>query len=380
MDLIKTVVPIEIQEIVQTLSKKYEVYFVGGCVRDFLLKKKIHDYDCTTSATVDEMKEELKNYKIIETGIKHGTLTIMNNYHTVEITTYRIDKEYIHHRFPSSVEFTRNIEEDLKRRDFTINAIACDLEGNIIDYHHGLSDLKNGIIRCVGNPTIRFNEDALRILRAIRFSCTLDFEIENYTKNAIYESMHLLNQISIERKRDELFKILCTDKPYNILKEYNLLNLFKLSYHPCIKEIDQSRNDLEIRLANLFNSSKIAKKYLLEWHCSKKMIEHVSILVENKHINKFDAYQIRKFIYKFGIEMTNKILLINHLDITLFNKIVNNKDYLIKLDINGQDLLELGYKGKEIKDILNTCTEIVFHNMSYNNKNYLINYIKKNIH
>ena len=120
-------IPKPIEEIILTLNKHHEVYFVGGCVRDLLLNKEIHDYDCTTSATVEEMKEIFKNFKIIETGIKHGTLTIMNQHQSIEITTYRIEQEYINHRTPSSVTFTRNIHEDLKRRDFTINAIACDV-------------------------------------------------------------------------------------------------------------------------------------------------------------------------------------------------------------------------------------------------------------
>ena len=378
MKSLKSIVPIEIQEVVQTLAQKYEVYFVGGCVRDFLLGKDIHDFDCTTNATTDEMKDVLSKYKIIETGIKHGTLTIMNNDHTVEITTYRIEKEYINHRFPMHVEFTRNISEDLKRRDFTINALACDLDGNIIDEHNGLSDLENKIIRCVGDPNQRFDEDALRILRAIRFSCTLDFIIEENTKQAIFNNLHLLDKISIERKRDELFKILCSNNPYTIINKFNLLNVYHLSYHTCMKELNHSISDLMIRVSHLFSTSKIARKVLNEWHCSKKFINDVCVLVDSRKFDFNDKYVLRKYIYMYGIELSNKVLHFNKVDLSSFNQLIESNNIILELNINGSDLIELGYIGKEIKSKLNECLELVLHDPRLNKKEYLMNYLKNN--
>ena len=180
MKTLQLLPPQPIQEVVKKLSEHYETYYVGGCIRDFLLGKEVHDYDAATAASVEEMKEILSEYKIIETGVRHGTLTIINQHHHIEITTFRIEKDYIHHRTPKSVVFTRSLREDLKRRDFTINAFACDPDGNFIDEHHGLDDLNHKIIRCIGDPQKRFHEDALRILRAIRFAYSLGFTIEKF--------------------------------------------------------------------------------------------------------------------------------------------------------------------------------------------------------
>lgn len=371
-------IPKPIEEIIFTLNKHHEVYFVGGCVRDLLLNKEIHDYDCTTSATVEEMKEILKDFKIIETGIKHGTLTIMNQNHSIEITTYRIEQEYINHRTPSSVTFTRNIHEDLKRRDFTVNALACDIHGNILDDHHGIQDLENRIIRCVGNPTERFSEDALRILRAIRFSCTLNFEIEKETKKAIHSCLHLLESISVERKFEELSKILLSNQNiYETLNEYQLLDLFKIKNHSSIKELNNSINDLDIRLACLFKDEKEAKTLLKQWHCANKRINTVSTIVSYRNISLMnDSYHIRKLIYNHGIDCTKKILLFKNIDLTLLNQIIDNKDYLIELAINGNDCIELGYQGKEIQEALSKCVDYVMHDLNRNNKADLINLIK----
>lgn len=371
-------IPKPIEEIILTLNKHHEVYFVGGCVRDLLLNKEIHDYDCTTSATVEEMKEILKDFKILETGIQHGTLTIMNDHHSIEITTYRIEQEYINHRTPSSVTFTRNIHEDLKRRDFTVNALACDIRGNIIDDHHGIQDLENRIICCVGNPIERFSEDALRILRAIRFSCTLNFEIEKETKKAIHSCLHLLESISVERKFEELSKILLSNQNiYETLNEYQLFDVFKIKNHSSIKELNNSINDLDIRLACLFEDEKDAKALLKQWHCANKRINSVSTIVAYRNISFIhDSYHIRKLIYDHGIDCTKKILLFKNIDLTLFNQIIENKDYLIELAINGNDCMQLGYQGKEIQESLSKCVDYVLHDLSRNNKEKLINLIK----
>ncbi len=166
-----------------------KAYAVGGCVRDYLLGKPEKDIDITTSAKPETVEEILKqnNIKVIETGLQHGTVTVMLKSEGFEVTTYRIDGAYEDARHPKEVSFTQNLMEDLKRRDFTINAMAYNEQDGLVDAFDGMEDLKRGVIRCVGHPAERFCEDALRILRAVRFGAQLDFEIEENTKNAIKE-------------------------------------------------------------------------------------------------------------------------------------------------------------------------------------------------
>lgn len=198
----------------------YEGYIVGGCVRDALMGIEPHDYDITTSALPEEVKGIFKEYKVIETGIKHGTVTVIMEEYPLEITTFRVEGEYLDGRRPSSVSFTRSLKEDASRRDFTINAMAMDVRGEIYDYFGGKEDLNAGIIRAVGNAAHRFEEDALRIMRALRFSSVTDFEIGKETKDAIFSCKELLHKISAERIREELLKLLMGKGVKRILLEY----------------------------------------------------------------------------------------------------------------------------------------------------------------
>ncbi len=207
--------------IIDTLIENgYEAYIVGGCVRDCVLGKVPSDWDITTSATPEETKSLFK--RTIDTGIEHGTVTVMLDKEGYEVTTYRIDGKYEDHRRPTDVEFTKSLEEDLKRRDFTINAMAYnDIEG-VIDIFGGIADLDNHIIKCVGNAQERFDEDALRILRAIRFAAQLNFTIEENTKKAITEKSIYLKDISAERIQVELTKLLVSDYPEKLIDGYEL--------------------------------------------------------------------------------------------------------------------------------------------------------------
>lgn len=197
----------------------FESYLVGGVVRDIVMYKKIpedSDLDLATSATPEEMIKVFSKHKLkfIPTGIKHGTITVIYKNKEYQITTYRIDKEYLDLRHPSEVEFTKNIKEDLARRDFTINAMALDiLTGEFIDEFGGIDDINRKIIRCVGDPDIRFSEDALRMLRACRFAAKLEFKIEEKTLEAIKKNSENITKISSERIRDELIKILLAKRP-----------------------------------------------------------------------------------------------------------------------------------------------------------------------
>ncbi len=198
----------------------FEAFVVGGCVRDSLLGLSPSDWDITTSATPEETEKVFEGYRIIETGLQHGTVTVLINKMPLEITTYRVDGKYSDNRHPDSVSFTRNLKDDLSRRDFTVNALAYKNEKGLIDCFGGQDDLNNRIIRCVGNPDERFNEDALRILRAIRFSSTLGFEIENKTSESVFKNRELLNNIARERIRVELVKLLNGKDVKRVLLDY----------------------------------------------------------------------------------------------------------------------------------------------------------------
>ena len=199
-------------------SAGYEAYVVGGCVRDTLLGKTPNDWDITTSATPEQMKAVFG--RTIDTGIKHGTVTILINREPYEVTTYRIDGAYEDSRHPSEVTFTSNLREDLCRRDFTINAMAYHPERGLVDLFGGEEDLQNGVIRCVGDPEERFTEDALRILRALRFSAQLGFSIEEGTRQAIVSHAQTLSLVSAERISAELVKLLVSPHPDTIREAY----------------------------------------------------------------------------------------------------------------------------------------------------------------
>ena len=183
----------------------FEAYFVGGSVRDVLLHRHVHDVDITTSAYPEEVKELFD--KSIDTGIKHGTVTVLYGGESYEITTFRTESGYQDFRRPDHVTFVQNLDEDLKRRDFTINALAMDMHGDIADLFNGIEDLKNHIIRAVGNPEKRFHEDALRMMRAVRFMSQLEFKLEEKTEQAIKDNHELLKKISVERIREEFVKM-----------------------------------------------------------------------------------------------------------------------------------------------------------------------------
>ena len=215
----------------------HDAYVVGGCVRDSLLGLEPNDWDICTSATPEEMKEYFHRVSVrtIDTGLKHGTITVdMDLSGKFEVTTFRIDGDYSDNRHPDSVEFTDSIFKDLSRRDFTINAMAFNQTG-LVDPFHGREDLENGVIRCVGNPDDRFNEDALRILRALRFSSTYGFSIEEKTSQSIHKKKELLMNIAAERIQSELRKMLCGKGILNVLLEYSdVIATIIPEFKPCI--------------------------------------------------------------------------------------------------------------------------------------------------
>ena len=217
----KIKIPPNIMSALEMLSSNgFEAYVVGGCVRDAFLGKVADDWDITTSATPEEMKKVFADYRVIETGIKHGTLSVIIGGEVLEITTMRVDGDYTDNRHPDSVEFTGDIHKDLSRRDFTVNAMAYNPATGLVDPFDGCGDIKRKIIRCVGDPDRRFNEDALRIMRALRFACTLNFDIASETAESIIKNRHLLLNVAKERVRVELLKLLCGVRVKEILLDF----------------------------------------------------------------------------------------------------------------------------------------------------------------
>lgn len=231
--------PEAVQEIIHTLNRAgFEAYIVGGCVRDSLLGREPKDWDITTSARPEEVKALFPH--TFDTGIKHGTVTVRRGGASYEVTTYRVDGNYTDHRRPDQVAFSSNLREDLLRRDFTINAMAYHPEHGLVDLYQGLEDLERGTIRCVGNAADRFQEDALRMLRALRFSAQLGFSIDPVTYQAIGILKALIRHVSWERIRDEMTKILISDHPEVLRQAYDTgLTQYILPEWKAMVETDQ---------------------------------------------------------------------------------------------------------------------------------------------
>lgn len=248
-----------------------EIYLVGGCVRDMLMKRTIHDYDLTSNALPDEMIAMFQQHDciVIPTGIQHGTITVIKDAMQVEITTYRLDKAYKNHRSPKQVAFTANIKDDLARRDFTINAMAWHPNTGLIDPYGGQEDIRKQIICCVGNAQERFHEDALRILRAIRFAFTLQFTFDRTCYHAIVSQASLLTYISKERIRDEFSKMLMSDYPnlLTILRKAHVLDYILPSIN-CIYDLEQMN---PWHLYDVFQHTDIALNYSVSYSLCEKL-------------------------------------------------------------------------------------------------------------
>ena len=389
-------------------ENNYEAYIVGGCVRDAILGFEPNDYDITTSASPNTIQEIFKDFKCIETGIEHGTVSVVIEDEIFEITTYRIEGEYKDHRRPDKVDFTDRLEEDLKRRDFTINAMAYNEKKGLIDLFGGKEDLNNKIIKTVGNPYDRFNEDGLRMIRAIRFSSKLNFTIEKETLKAIYDKSFIINNISLERITDEFTKIILSDKPENIkyLFETKLLKYLNISNEDDIGKLKQFYNEivilkkinknLEKRLALLdyiIEKNNInCKSFCNELIYSKKVIKNHNIiltLLKNIEIDHLNKVEIKKILSEVDRNLLEEYLDISRIIYDKEKKVdeiidilseieENNECYIIKnLKVNGRDIMSLGYKNKEVGEVLNYLLEIVIEDYTLNKKDVLIKKIKE---
>lgn len=227
-EFVVAALPEYILKILTTLESEGEAYLVGGCIRDCLLCRPVHDWDICTSLPPERVRVLFPH--TVPTGIRHGTITVLQDGKAVEVTTYRTDGAYLDHRRPETVSFGSSLEEDLERRDFTVNAMAMDRRGMIVDLFGGQEDLERRLLRCVGDPMARFSEDALRIFRAVRFAAQLGFSIEPETKRALQACSVFCESLSAERVRDEVEKILCSERPEKIgsLSKLGVLRRFGL--------------------------------------------------------------------------------------------------------------------------------------------------------
>lgn len=360
----------------------YEAYLVGGFVRDALLKRECFDIDITTSALPEQIKEAFFGYKVIETGIRHGTVTVIIDSQHIEITTFREDKGYSDHRHPDSAAFTKSLENDLSRRDFTINALAYNPKTGIVDMFSGISDLENKIIRAVGEAQMRFEEDALRILRGLRFASMLGFEIEEKTADAIKNKKELLGFVSRERAFSELMKMLSYRGVNKILCDFEevfsfalgvgKLNLEKIDSIPDIAEQKLAYILLNEDFADALNSlkadtkTKTAVKNICE--CSREEIT-------------CDSYKLKCLLRKYGKSALFAAININGSDKEILkqteNIIKNGECFNLEgLKINGKRLIELGFKGEEIGKILDELLCLVMKNKVENDAVSLENALK----
>ncbi|MEE1427987.1 MAG: HD domain-containing protein [Acutalibacteraceae bacterium] len=353
-------------------SAGFEAYAVGGCVRDSLLGKTPNDWDITTSAKPEDMKSVFADFHCIDTGIKHGTVTVVIDGEPLEITTFRLDGEYEDNRHPKSVTFTSNLGADLGRRDFTVNAMAYSKMTGTVDLFGGQNDLKNGIIRCVGDPDRRFNEDALRILRALRFASALDFEIEEKTAQSLLKNRALLGNISEERIAKELLKLVCGKGAKRILTDFapvlfeilpELQPMYKNSHdnpHHCYDIYEHTLIAVEsidpeptLRFAMLLHdcgkpavkkfdengvahfyghqriSAEISAQILARLKVSNKFRDEILFLVSNH--DRWELYEntekMPRYLSKFGLDGVLNLLKVMRADV-----LAQSPEYRYRLD------------------------------------------------
>lgn len=353
-------------------SAGFEAYAVGGCVRDSLLGKTPNDWDITTSAKPEDMKSVFADFHCIDTGIKHGTVTVVIDGEPLEITTFRLDGEYEDNRHPKSVTFTSNLGADLGRRDFTVNAMAYSKKTGTVDLFGGQNDLKNKIIRCVGDPDRRFNEDALRILRALRFASALDFEIEEKTAQSLLKNRALLGNISEERIAKELLKLVCGKGAKRILTDFapvlfeilpELQPMYKNSHdnpHHCydiyehtLIAVESINPEPTLRFAMLLHdcgkpavkkfdengvahfyghqriSAEISAQILARLKVSNKFRDEILFLVSNH--DRWELYEntekMPRYLSKFGLDGVLNLLKVMRADV-----LAQSPEYRYRLD------------------------------------------------
>ncbi|NSW90721.1 MAG: CCA tRNA nucleotidyltransferase [Firmicutes bacterium] len=423
MDSVNANLPEEAKYIIRTLNENhFEAFLVGGCVRDILMGMEPKDWDITTDALPEQVKALFD--KTVDTGLKHGTVTVIIGEQSIEVTTFRIEGKYSNHRRPDKVIFTSYLEQDLGRRDFTINSIAYHPEKGFIDPFNGIEDIEKGVIRAVGDADRRFEEDSLRMLRAVRFAAQLDFKIDPGVMESIKNKKTLISKISKERIRDELTKILVSPNPskFIFLKDLSILavvlpELNKYSFDKIqhiIGGVEIIKNDPILRWTMLLREeSKDSANYILRnLKFDNNTIKKVCRLIEFHHINIdpvpkcvrravsivgedifLDLTKIIEAVLKAEINNCNgrlksfadneyygeeikKVNTVRHIYYNAKEKgeCMNIKD----LAVSGSDLINIGFKeGEQIGKILSRLLEAVIENPEMNKKEELLKFVAK---
>lgn len=419
----------------------YEGYLVGGCVRDILMGRKPYDFDLTTNATPEKIKEIFADYHVIATGLKHGTVTVIIEGESIEITTYRIDGEYEDNRHPKSVYFTSDIKDDLARRDFTINAMAYNEEAGLVDLFGGRQHIENKIISCVGDADRRFCEDGLRILRALRFAAVLGFDIEKKTALSILKNKELLKNIAVERIYSEFTKLICGSSAKEILLDFYevfcvfipeilpMVNFNQNNKHHCydvyvhtLTVLDSIKPDKNLRLAALFHdigkphcytedkkgtghfyghskiSSEITRKILKRLKVDNDTLNTVQNLVLDHDRSMGESEQsLKRFLSGCSKDHALELMKLKKADVMGKDpkylgriEIIENYEKAIEkiyaeneclslksLNINGKDIQKIGAKGAAIGKILKMLLSDVIDGKIENKKPHLMSEARK---
>lgn len=402
--MLKISLPKEVKHIIDILTQNgYEAYAVGGCVRDSILGRVPGDWDITTSALPQQVKALFR--RTIDTGIQHGTVTIMLGKNGYEVTTYRIDGKYEDSRHPESVEFTPNLEEDLKRRDFTINAMAYNDENGVVDIFGGIDDIRNRIIRCVGNAHDRFTEDALRILRAVRFSAQLGFEIDKATKDAARELAPTLVKISRERIHTELNKLLLSDNPdyFSVVYELGVMKVIISELEgvnsgdidrlkvlikrtkPCLPEryaallsvIEKDKTRAVLKGLKLDNATISMAVKLVEYLGITPALTEPQMRHYINEVGKEDALRVIDFNLAFASEDEYKGYTdMRNICVTVLER--GDCTSLKELRITGKLLMNSGFEaGKQLGGLLEELLLEVLDNPALNDTEYLLERAKE---
>lgn len=373
----------------------FEAYFVGGSVRDAILGLEVNDVDIATSAYPEEIKHIFP--KTVDVGIEHGTVMVLHGGESYEVTTFRTESTYQDYRRPDSVTFVRSLEEDLKRRDFTINAFAVDESGEIHDYFNGKEDLNNRLIRAVGVADERFNEDALRMMRGVRFASQLDFSIEEETKQAMKRHAPLLEHVAVERIQVEWIKLLLGKARKQGLASFLETDLYR--YCPDLNE----HKEALVRLSELdglftyevqawtlllhFIEEADSKAFLRKWKTSNKIIQEVQILIETIE-KRLDGEPVERLtVYRIGKERALEVehlleLLGQKANPEQVEKIASDLPMQSKaeLDVTGHDLMQSAEKkpGKWMGEAMAAAEEAVVLSQVENEKEQIINWLEEN--
>lgn len=362
-----------------------EAYVVGGGLRDALLGKEPSDYDLATSASPERMCEIFSDFRTVGSGLKHGTLTVICDRHPIEITTFRVDGSYTDSRHPDSVSFTRSIEEDLARRDFTVNAMAYNERRGLIDLYGGREDLRDGVIRAVGDPERRFQEDALRILRAFRFSALLGFDIDAPTLAAAEKCRGGLDNIARERIGSEFLKLICAphpERPLLLMRECGVLSAALLDYQPdvaLIEALAKMPDEVGARLGFLLVDCDAcaARDIIASLRCSNRQKQDALALRENARYRvatRRDAARLCSLMRDgaYSAALASVLLGVsdeNATELVLRNAAPRSVD---ELAIGGRELCALGARGRQVGELLSYMLERTADDPSLNREDALL--------